>query len=158
MLAIDSERERISLGIKQLDKDPFSAWLAEHPKNTMVRGTVTEVDARGASVDLGNGVIGSLRASELARGRVEDARTMIKVGEEIEAKFTNVDRKNRSVALSIKAKEVHEEAEALSTYKSDSEASPSAPRWVSYSRKRYLAAQSKKKTGPGLAVRAIIPL
>jgi small subunit ribosomal protein S1 len=126
VLAIDSERERISLGIKQLDKDPFSAWLAEHPKNTVVKGTVTEVDARGASVDLGNGVIGSLRASELARGRVEDARTMIKVGEEIEAKFTNVDRKNRSVALSIKAKEVHEEAEALSTYKSDSGTSPAA--------------------------------
>ncbi len=123
VLAIDSERERISLGIKQLDKDPFSAWLAEHPKNSVVRGTVTEVDARGASVDLGDGVIGNLRASELARGRVEDARTMIKVGEEIEAKFTNVDRKNRTVALSIKAKEVHEEAEALSSYKSDSAAS-----------------------------------
>jgi small subunit ribosomal protein S1 len=124
VLAIDSERERISLGIKQLDKDPFSAWLAEHPKNSVVTGKVTEVDARGASVDLGNGVIGSLRASELARGRVEDARTMIKVGEEIEAKFTNVDRKNRTVALSIKAKEVTEEAEALSTYKSDSATSP----------------------------------
>ena len=120
VLAIDSERERISLGIKQLDKDPFSAWLAAHPKNSVVKGTVTEVDARSASVDLGDGVIGSLRASELARGRVEDARTMIKVGEEIEAKFTNVDRKNRTVALSIKAKEVHEEAEALSSYKSDS--------------------------------------
>jgi len=123
VLAIDSERERISLGIKQLDKDPFSAWLAGHPKNSVVKGTVTEVDARGASVDLGDGVIGSLRASELARGRVEDARTMIKVGEEIEAKFTNVDRKNRTVALSIKAKEVHEEAEALSSYESDSAAS-----------------------------------
>jgi len=123
VLAIDSERERISLGIKQLDKDPFSAWLAEHPKNSVVRGTVTEVDARGASVDLGDGVIGNLRSAELARGRVEDARTMIKVGEEIEAKFTNVDRKNRTVALSIKAKEVHDEAEALSSYKSDSAAS-----------------------------------
>ena len=123
VLAIDSDRERISLGIKQLDKDPFSAWLAEHPKNSLVRGTVTEVDARGATIDLGDGVIGNLRSSELARGRVEDARTMIKVGEEIEAKFTNVDRKNRTVALSIKAKEVHEEAEALSSYKSDSAAS-----------------------------------
>ena len=124
VLAIDSERERISLGIKQLDKDPFSAWLAEHPKNSMIKGVVTEVDARGATLDLGDGVIGSLRASEMARGRVEDARTMIKVGEEIEAKFTNVDRKNRTVALSIKAKEAHEEAEALSSYKSDSEAAP----------------------------------
>lgn len=125
VLAIDSERERISLGIKQLDKDPFSAWLAEHPKNSVVKGVVTEVEARSATVDLGDGVIGYLRASELARGRVEDARTMIKVGDEIEAKFTNVDRKNRSVALSIKAKEVHEEAEALSSYKSDTEASSS---------------------------------
>jgi small subunit ribosomal protein S1 len=124
VLAIDSERERISLGIKQLDKDPFSAWLAAHPKNTVVKGTVTEVDARGAVVDLGDGVVGNLRASELARGRVEDARTMIKVGDEVEAKFTNVDRKNRSVALSIKAKEVHEEAEALSSYKSDTAATP----------------------------------
>jgi small subunit ribosomal protein S1 len=124
VLAIDADRERISLGIKQLDKDPFSAWLAEHPKNTVVKGLVTEVDARGATVDLGDGITGTLRASELARGRVDDARTMIKVGDEIEAKFTNVDRKNRSVALSIKAKEVHEEAEALSSYKSDSQATP----------------------------------
>ncbi len=125
VLAIDCERERISLGIKQLDKDPFSAWLAEHPKNSVVTGLVSEVDARGAVVDLGDGVTGTLRASELARGRVEDARTMIKVGDEIEAKFTNVDRKNRSVALSIKAKEVHEEQEAVSSYKSEVEGSPS---------------------------------
>ena len=124
VLAIDAERERISLGIKQLEKDPFSAWLAEHPKNSIVKGTVTEVDARGATVDLGDGVLGSLRAAEMARGRVEDARMMIKVGDEIEAKFTNVDRKNRSIALSIKAKEVHEEAEAISSYKSDSSAAP----------------------------------
>ena len=124
VLAIDAERERISLGIKQLEKDPFSAWLAEHPKNSIVKGTVTEVDARGATVDLGEGVLGSLRASELARGRVEDARTMIKVGEEIEAKFTNVDRKNRTVALSIKAKEMHDEQEAISSYKSDQGAAP----------------------------------
>jgi small subunit ribosomal protein S1 len=124
VLAIDAERERISLGIKQLEKDPFSAWLAEHPKNSIVTGTVTEVDARGAMVDLGDGVIGSLRASELARGRVEDARMVLKVGEEIEAKFTNVDRKNRSVQLSIKAKEVHEEAEAIKDYKSEPGSAP----------------------------------
>jgi small subunit ribosomal protein S1 len=124
VLAIDAERERISLGIKQLEKDPFSNWLAANPKNSIVTGTVTEVDARGATVDLGDGVIGSLRASELARGRVEDARTMIKVGEEVEAKFINVDRKNRSIQLSIKAKEVHEEQEAISSYKSDATAAP----------------------------------
>jgi small subunit ribosomal protein S1 len=125
VLAIDSDRERISLGIKQLDKDPFSAWLAEHPKNSVVKGVVTEVDARGAVLDLGDGVTGTLRASELARGRVDDARTVLKIGDEIEAKFTNVDRKNRSVALSVKAKEVHDEAEALSSYKSDSGPAPS---------------------------------
>jgi small subunit ribosomal protein S1 len=124
VLAIDAERERISLGIKQLETDPFSAWLAEHPKNTIVTGKVTEVDARGAMIDLGDGVEGSLRASEMARGRVEDARLMIKVGEEVEAKFTNVDRKNRSIQLSIKAKEVHDEQEALSSYKTDAGAAP----------------------------------
>jgi small subunit ribosomal protein S1 len=125
VLAIDSERERISLGIKQLDKDPFSAWLAEHPKNSVVKGVVSEVDVRGAVVDLGDGVTGTLRASELARGRVEDARMVLKIGDEVEARFTNVDRKNRSVALSIKAKEVHEEAEALSSYKSEGAGAPS---------------------------------
>jgi len=124
VLAIDAERERISLGIKQLEKDPFSGWLASHPKNSIVTGTVTEVDARGAMLDLGDGVIGSLRASELARVRIEDARTVIKVGEVVEAKFINVDRKTRTIALSIKAKEVHEEQEAVSSYKSDSSAAP----------------------------------
>ena len=124
VLAIDAERERISLGIKQLEKDPFSGWLAAHPKNSIVTGTVTEVDERGALVDLGDGVYGSLRASELARGRIEDARTVIKVGEAVEAKFMNVDRKSRMVALSIKAKEVHEEQEVVSNYTSDSSAAP----------------------------------
>ncbi|MEM6512811.1 MAG: 30S ribosomal protein S1 [Pseudomonadota bacterium] len=124
VLAIDAERERISLGIKQLEKDPFSGWLADHPKNSIVKGTVIEVEPRGATIDLGDGVIGSLRASELAMGRVEDARTMLKVGEEVEAKFTNVDRKNRSIQLSIKAKEVHEEQEAISNYKSEAGSAP----------------------------------
>ena len=123
-LRLTQSRERISLGIKQLEKDPFSSWLAEHPKNSIVKGTVSEVDARGATIDLGDGILGSLRASEMARGRVEDARTLIKVGEEVEAKFTNVDRKNRTIALSIKAKEVHEEAEAMSSYQSEEGATP----------------------------------
>lgn len=123
VLAIDSERERISLGIKQLDRDPLSSWMADHPKGSIVKGVITEVDARGATVDLGDGLLGSLRASELSRERVEDARTMLKVGEEIEARFTGVDRKNRNVALSIKAKEFHEEAEALQSYQSESSSS-----------------------------------
>ncbi len=120
VVAIDPERERISLSIKQLGKDPFSTWIAEHPKGTIVRGLVKEVDAKGAIIDLDNGIEGYLRASELSRDRVEDARTILKVGEEVEAKFTAVDRKVRTIALSIKAKEMHEEAEAMQNYRSDS--------------------------------------
>jgi small subunit ribosomal protein S1 len=119
VLSIDPERERISLGVKQLAKDPFSGWIAENPKGTIVRGTVKDVDARGATIDLGNGIEGQLRASELGRERVEDARTVLKVGDEVEAKFTGVDRKSRTISLSIKAKEVHEEAEAVQSYRSD---------------------------------------
>jgi small subunit ribosomal protein S1 len=123
VLSIDPERERISLGIKQLAKDPFSAYIAENPKGTIVRGTVKEVDARGAVIDLGNGVEGQLRASELGRDRVEDARTVLKEGEEVEAKFTGVDRKSRTISLSIKAKEMHEEAEAVQSYRSSDSSS-----------------------------------
>ena len=122
VLAIDPERERISLGIKQLDQDPFSTFLSEHPKGSMVKGTVTEVDARGALIDLAEGIQGQLRASELSRDRVEDARTVLKVGDEVQAKFTGLDRKSRIIALSIKAKEAHEEAAAVESYKTDTEA------------------------------------
>jgi small subunit ribosomal protein S1 len=120
VLSIDPERERISLGIKQLAKDPFSAYIAEHPKGSIVTGVVREVDAKGAIVDLGNGVDGQLRASELSRDRVEDARLLLKVGQEIEARFTGVDRKGRSISLSIKAKDIHEEQEAMQNYRTDS--------------------------------------
>jgi small subunit ribosomal protein S1 len=123
VLAIDPERERISLGIKQLAKDPFSAYIAENPKGTIVRGLVKEVDARGAVIDLGNGVDGQLRATELGRDRIEDARMVLKVGDEVEAKFTGVDRKTRTISLSIKAKEAHEEAEAVQSYRSSDQAS-----------------------------------
>jgi small subunit ribosomal protein S1 len=119
ILSIDSERERISLGIKQMDKDPFSAYLAEHPKGTIVKGVVTEVDAKGAQIDL-NGVEGYLRASELSRDRVEDARMVLKAGDEVEGKFIGIDRKSRTISLSIKAKEAHEEAQAVQSYKTDS--------------------------------------
>ncbi|HKE44617.1 MAG TPA: 30S ribosomal protein S1 [Steroidobacteraceae bacterium] len=123
VLTIDPDRERISLGIKQLAKDPFSSYLADHPKGSIVKGVVREVDAKGALIDLGNGVEGQLRASELSRDRVEDARTMLKVGDEVEAKFTGVDRKGRVIALSIKAKEAHEEAEAVQNYKTATDSS-----------------------------------
>jgi small subunit ribosomal protein S1 len=120
VLSIDPERERISLGIKQLAKDPFSAYIAEHPKGSIVTGVVREVDAKGAIIDLGNGVDGQLRASDLSRDRVEDARLLLKVGQEVEAKFTGVDRKGRSISLSIKAKDIHEEQEAMQNYRTDS--------------------------------------
>ncbi len=120
VLSIDPERERISLGIKQLAKDPFSAYIAEHPKGSIVSGVVREVDAKGAIIDLGNGVDGQLRASDLSRDRVEDARLLLKVGQEVEAKFTGVDRKGRSISLSIKAKDIHEEQEAMQNYRTDS--------------------------------------
>ena len=119
VLSIDPERERISLGVKQLAQDPFSEYIATNPKGTIVKGVVKEVDARGAVIDLGNGIEGQLRASELGRDRVEDARTVLKVGQEVEARFTGVDRKTRTIALSVKAKEIHEEAEAVSSYRSE---------------------------------------
>ncbi len=120
VVAIDPERERISLSVKQLAQDPFSNWIAQHPKGSIVRGIVREVEAKGAIVDLGGGIDGYLRASELARDRVEDARMLLKVGDEVEAKFTAVDRKVRTVALSIKAKDMAEEHEAMQSYRSDS--------------------------------------
>ena len=116
VLAVDPERERISLGIKQLDKDPFSSFVAENPKGSVVTGKVLSVDAKGAVIDLGNGVEGMLRASELSRERVDDARSVLNVGDEVEAKFVNVDKKNRAITLSVKAKEFAEEAEVLQDY------------------------------------------
>jgi small subunit ribosomal protein S1 len=120
VLAIDPERERISLGIKQLDADPLSEFLSLHAKGSVVKGIVKEVDARGATVELAEGIEGQLRSSELSRDRVEDARTILKEGEEIEARLIGLDRKNRIISLSIKAKEVHEEAAAVQSYKTDS--------------------------------------
>lgn len=103
VLAVDADRERISLGIKQLDQDPFSSFLAEHEKGSLVKGVVTEVDAKYAVVDLGDGVEGNLRASEISSERVEDVRNVYNVGDEVEARFVSVDRRNRSIVLSVKA-------------------------------------------------------
>ena len=116
VLAIDAERERISLGVKQLEQDPWSNYVADHPKGTIVNGTVKEVDAKGAIIELAEGVEGTLRAAELTRDRIEDARTVLNVGDKVEAKFMGVDRKNRSIILSIKAKDTDEEAEVLEGY------------------------------------------
>jgi small subunit ribosomal protein S1 len=116
VLSVDAERERISLGIKQLDQDPFSSFLAEHSKGSIVVGEVSEVDARGAVVMLADGVEGHIRVSELDRERVEDARTVLKVGDKLEAKFVGVDRKKRTISLSVKAKDSDEEAAAVEEY------------------------------------------
>ncbi|RKZ36771.1 MAG: 30S ribosomal protein S1 [Gammaproteobacteria bacterium] len=123
VLSVDAERERISLGVKQLDKDPLSAYLAEHPRGSVVKGVVKEVDAKAVLVELADGIEGQLRASEMASERVEDARTLFKVGEEIEAKFTGVDRKKRAISLSIRAKESDEEAAAMEEYSASSSSS-----------------------------------
>jgi small subunit ribosomal protein S1 len=122
VLSVDPERERISLGVKQLDKDPFSAFVAAHEKGSVVHGNITEVDAKGATVALGDGVEGYLRASEISRDRVEDARAVLKLGEAIEAKFLGVDRKNRTISLSIKAKDHDEESAAIKGYSREAQA------------------------------------
>ena len=116
ILAIDPERERISLGVKQLERDPFELYVADHPKGSIVTGKVLSVDARGATISLGESVDGYLRVSEISRERVEDARTVLSEGDEVEARFVAVDRKNHSIMLSIKAKDVQEEAEAIKEY------------------------------------------
>ena len=116
ILAIDPERERISLGVKQLDQDPFSMYVGEHAKGCIVKGNVIEVDAKMAIIQLADSVEGHLRASELAREHVEDARTLLSVGDEVEAKFIGVDRKNRTIMLSVKAKDSEEEAEVIQEY------------------------------------------
>ena len=116
VLSVDPERERISLGVKQLEKDPFSNFVAEHSKGSIVKGTVKEVDAKAAIIDLGDGIDGTLRATELSRDRIEDARTILNVGDEIEAKFMGVDRKSRAIMLSVKAKDSADEAAMMQDY------------------------------------------
>ncbi len=122
VLAIDVERERISLGIKQLEGDPFTNFIATHDKNSLVRGTVKSVDARGAVVQLSDEVEGYLRASEAARERIEDLRTLLKEGDSLDAMIINVDRKSRSINLSVKAKDQAEQHEAMQKLQSESSA------------------------------------
>ncbi|MCB2427404.1 30S ribosomal protein S1 [Methylophaga pinxianii] len=116
VLAIDPERERISLGIKQLQDDPFSAYLSEHPRGTVVTGKVTAVDAKGATVELAEGVEGYVRVADISRERIEDASKVLNIGDEVEAKFTGMSRKDRTLTLSIKAKDDQEESEAVKEY------------------------------------------
>ena len=113
VLAVDVDRERISLGIKQLDQDPFTTFVSVNDKGQIVTGKVKTVDARGAEIDLGEDIIGYLRASEISRDRVEDARNVLKEGDEVTAVVVNVDRKTRNIQLSIKAKDMADQNEAM---------------------------------------------
>ena len=128
VLQVDPDRERISLGLKQIAEDPFADYLAQHHKGSLVNGTVEEVDARGATIKLAEGVTGYIRVADISRDRVEDATTVLKVGDEVEAKFVNLDRKTRQLTLSIRAKDEAEEKEALDSLndKQQQEAAPNA--------------------------------
>ncbi|WP_376696484.1 30S ribosomal protein S1 [Wenzhouxiangella sp. EGI_FJ10305] len=117
VLAVDPERERISLGIKQLEQDPFATYMAEHPRGSVVNGTVKSVDPKGAVVELADGVDGYIRASDLSEERVDDATKMVSEGDKIEAKFVALDRKTRNLTLSIRAKDDAELADAVDQYK-----------------------------------------
>ena len=116
VLAVDPERERISLGVKQLEQDPFGQFMAGNPKGTILTGTVKEVDAKGATIDLADGMEGYIRASDIAKERVDDATQHLKVGDSIEAKFTGMDRKGRVLQLSIRAKDEAEVQQAMDDY------------------------------------------
>jgi len=120
VLGIDVERERISLGIKQLEGDPFNNYIASHDKNTIVEGTVKTIDPKGAVISLEGEVEGYLRASEVSRDRVEDIRTHLKEGDRLTAMVINIDRKNRTINLSIKAKDMADESEAMQKVASES--------------------------------------
>jgi small subunit ribosomal protein S1 len=115
VLAVDVDRERISLGIKQLDSDPFTTFVSINDKGAIVTGKVKTVDAKGAEIDLGEDIIGYLRASEISRDRVEDARNVLKEGDEVSAVVVNVDRKTRNIQLSVKAKDNADQQEAMAT-------------------------------------------
>ena len=124
VLSVDAERERISLGIKQVDSDPFAEYLSEHPKGSVVKGKIIDVDAKGATVELAENIEGYVRASDIAPERIEDASKHLSIGDDIEAKFVGVDKKNRNLTLSIKAKDAAEEAEAIKEFSNEQSSSP----------------------------------
>ncbi len=126
VLQVDPERERISLGVKQIDEDPFTSYTTSTPKGSIVNGTVVAVDAKGVTVNLAEEVEGYIRVADLSRDRIEDASEEVSVGDVIEAKFTGVDRKNRVVSLSVKAKDQAEEKEALDKVNQQEEVSTNA--------------------------------
>ncbi|MDN5540365.1 S1 RNA-binding domain-containing protein, partial [Comamonas sp.] len=127
ILSVDPERERISLGIKQLEDDPFSNYVSINDKGTIVRGVVKEVDAKGAIIDLGNEIEATLKASEISRDRVEDARNVLKEGDEVEAKIISVDRKSRVISLSVKSKDVEDEKDAMKELRNKQDVESTGP-------------------------------
>ncbi|WP_372404502.1 30S ribosomal protein S1 [Acinetobacter piscicola] len=130
ILSVDAEGNRISLGVKQLNSDPFNDFLAANERGALVKGTVTAVDAKGATVKLADEVEASLKASEINRDRVEDATKFLEVGQEVEAKIINVDRKSRSINLSIKAKDEAEEKEVVANLKTATTAQDNGPKTI----------------------------
>ena len=130
ILSVDAEGNRISLGIKQMNSDPFNDFLAANERGALVKGTVTAVDAKGATVKLADEVEATLKASEINRDRVEDATKFLEVGQEVEAKIINVDRKSRSINLSIKAKDEAEEKEAVANLKTATASSDNGPKTI----------------------------
>ena len=130
ILSVDAEGNRISLGIKQLNSDPFNDFLAANERGALVKGTVTAVDAKGATVKLADDIEATLKASEINRDRVEDATKFLEVGQEVEAKIINVDRKSRSINLSIKAKDEAEEKEAVANLKTAAAGQENGPKTI----------------------------
>ena len=130
ILSVDAEGNRISLGIKQLNSDPFNDFLAANERGALVKGTVTAVDAKGATVKLADEVEATLKASEINRDRVEDATKFLEVGQEVEAKIINVDRKSRSINLSIKAKDEAEEKEAVANLRTATISQENGPKTI----------------------------
>ena len=125
VLAIDTDRERISLGIKQLDDDPFANWISENPKGSIVKVKVSEIDSKNVTVRITDDINGVIHTSELSVDEVSDARSFVKIDEELEAKIISIDKKTRSISLSIKAKEEQDEKIALDSYQSDSSSTSS---------------------------------
>ena len=125
VLAIDTDRERISLGIKQLDDDPFANWISENPKGSIVKVKVSEIDSKNVTVQITDDINGVIHISELSVDEVSDARSFVKIDEELEAKIISIDKKTRSISLSIKAKEEQDEKIALDSYQSDSSSTSS---------------------------------
>ena len=125
VLAIDTDRERISLGIKQLDDDPFANWIIENPKGSIIKARVSEIDSKNVTVQITDDINGIIHTSELSVEKVDDARSFVKINDELEAKIISIDKKTRIVSLSIKAKEEQDEKNALDSYQSDTSAASS---------------------------------